>query len=289
MKRKGPFQKPINSMCILDTKIILASGNKIDVYDHEFNYCYDINEHKDLITSLISLNNKYCNLASSSKDASINIYLISETNYNLIQHIQINNSIIYRIKQLSNSNIISCLKNKTLMLFSNIGNKFQFQLKLYDPDYIPINFLKYKKHLILFSCDTTNEIYDLYKGSFFNIKMINNKGKTIKSEFIWLYKDVSLLMYSNTMCLYENNKILIMISNTIVIVNIDSFEITTIKINGIGHTRCMYPLSNNIYYIGNNCGKAFKFHLDEIINIHNKTPKNNINIASISNLGRLKR
>ena len=238
-------------MCILDTKIILASGSKIDVYDLQFKYCYNINEHKQLVTSLIGLNNKYSNMASSSKDATINIYLISDTNYNLIQHIQINNFIIYRIKQLSNKNIISSLKNKTLILFSNIGNKFQFQLKIYDPDYTPINFLEYKKHLIVFSAHKITEykiteIDNLYKGYFFNIKMINHKGKTIKSNIIWLYKNVSLLMYSNTMCLYGKNKILIIISNVIVIVNIDSFEIIEIKIKGLGHTRCMHLLSNNI-------------------------------------------
>ena len=92
-------------------------------------------------------------------------------------------------------------------------------------------------------------------------------------------------MYSNTMCMYEKNKILIMISNVIVIVNIDSFEITKIKIKGIGHTRCICPLSNNNYLIGNNCGKAFKFNLDDIINIYNKRPENNIRIAKIPNLG----
>jgi hypothetical protein len=225
-------------------------------------------------------------MASSSKDATINIYLISDTNYNLIQHIQINNSIIYRIKQLSNKNIISCLKDKTLILFSNIGNKFQFQLKIFDADYTPFNFLKYKKHLIVFSCHKIAEIDDFYKGCFFNIKMINHKGKTIKSNIICLYKDVSLRMYSNTMYLYEKNKILIIISNVIVIVNIDSFEITKIKIKGIGHTRCMHPLSNNIYFIGNNCGKFFKFNLDKIIKIYNKKPQNNINIANIPNLGK---
>lgn len=86
------------------------------------------------------------------------------------------------------------------------------------------------------------------------------------------------------MCLYEKNKILIMLSNTINIVNIDTFEITTITIKGIGHTRCIYPSSNNIYFIGNNCGMVFKFYLDEIININNKLPQNNIKIANIRNL-----
>ena len=48
----------------------------------------------------------------------------------------------------------------------------------------------------------------------------------------------------------------------------------------------MHLLSNNICFIGNNCGRVFKFNLDEIINIYNKKPENNIKIASIPNLGR---
>lgn len=167
LKRIRQFQNPINAMCIIDKKIILASGNIIDVLNLKFEYCYKINEHKGLITSLICLKNKFSNMASSSKDGAIKVYLISDKDYNLIQHIQINNSIIYRINQLFNNNIISCSKNQTIIYFSNIGNTFQFQLKIYDPSLIPIN--------------------DICKNYKFNIKMINNKGQILKSNIMWLY------------------------------------------------------------------------------------------------------
>ena len=205
------------STVLKDGRFVTGSKDKsIIIYNKKtFEPDLTIKEHNNAVTNVIQLSSG--NLASCSKDNTINIYNINRNEYQVIQTIKEHTECVTKIIELKNKQLVSCSFDKSIIFYNNYNNKYKkdYSLSTYGENGPAI---QTKDNEICYYEDKDNTIcfYDFIKKN--NIKKIDK---------------ISVGNY-NADCLLMISKDLLLITgyNIISIVNVNSHNlIKTISVS----------------------------------------------------------
>ena len=198
------------STVLKDGRFVTGSNDKsIIIYNKKaFEPDLTIKEHNNAVTNVIQLSSG--NLASCSKDNTINIYNINRNEYQVIQTIKEHTECVTKIIELKNKQLVSCSFDKSIIFYNKDNNKY---IKDYS---IPTNgyngpIIQTKDNEICYYENNKDTIcfYDFIKWN--NIKKLNN----ISAAY---YNLDSLLMISKDLLLITGK-------NIISIVNVYSYNL----------------------------------------------------------------
>ena len=225
-----------------------------------------IKEHKDAVRNLIQLKNKI--LASCSLDKTIKLFNIKETQYEIIQTIDLHSDWVMKILELSNNYFVSGSKDKKIIFYINEGKKYKKNYSISTSEGVR-NIIETKQNEIVYS--TWDD-----KINFFDLNERKNK---------LVIENISTSIYSFYMI---SKDLLLIIGEKINIININEYKkIRQIDIPNANWINGVCRLNNNEIITGDNSNtlREWKIEKDNLILISKKENAHNGFINVILNLG----
>ena len=196
-----------------------------------------IKEFRYKIKSLIQIKNKNI-IASSEKEAKIFKIYNNNTKYELLNILKGHNSMINKIIELKNENLISCSSDCSIIIWkkTNKDNNYNKQITILNEENGPISsLLEVQDNLI--SLHNENDYVIIWDYELMEIRKIIN--------------DIELNLYSNILFLTHENNIIIS-GKGIYILNTKNFEITHRYYSNNFEYSCLFKIDLNSFLIGKN-------------------------------------
>ena len=196
-----------------------------------------IKEFRYEIKSLIQIKNKNI-IASSEKEAKIFKIYNNNTKYELLNILKGHNSMINKIIELKNENLISCSSDCSIIIWkkTNKDNNYNKQITILNEENGPISsLLEVQDNLI--SLHNENDYVIIWDYELMEIRKIIN--------------DIELNLYSNILFLTHENNIIIS-GKGIYILNTKNFEITHRYYSNNFEYSCLFKIDLNSFLIGKN-------------------------------------
>ena len=196
-----------------------------------------IKEFRYKIKSLIQIKNKNI-IASSEKEAKIFKIYNNNTKYELLNILKGHNSMINKIIELKNENLISCSSDCSIIIWkkTNKENNYNKQITILNEENGPISsLLEVQDNLI--SLHNENDYVIIWDYELMEIRKIIN--------------DIELNLYSNILFLKQENNIIIS-GKGIYILNTKNFEITHRYYSNNFEYSCLFKIDLNSFLIGKN-------------------------------------
>ena len=253
---------------LYDGRLVSGSyDHSIIIYNKEtYQTNIIIKEHKDAVRNLTQLKNKI--LASCSLDKKIKLFNIKETQYEIIQTIDLHSDWVMKILELSNNYFVSGSKDKKIIFYINEGKKYKKNYSISTSEGVR-NIIETKQNEIVYS--TWDD-----KINFFDLNERKNKSiiENIRAS-------------TNSFCMIRKHLLLIPGFNIINIINVNEYKkIRQIDITNTWWIKGVCMLNFNIIITCDYSGKLIVWKIDEdnLILIYKKEEAHNKFINIVLNL-----
>ena len=235
-----PTEDKITCLLLLPNDDIIAAlqNSNMIIYDKDtLIEKLKIKEFRYKIKSLIQIKNKNI-IASSEKEAKIFKIYNNNTKYELLNILKGHNSMINKIIELKNENLISCSSDCSIIIWkkTNKENNYNKQITILNEENGPISSLLEVQDKLI-SLHNENDYVIIWDYELMEIRKIIN--------------DIELNLYSNILFLTHENNIIIS-GKGIYILNTKNFEITHRYYSNNFEYSCLFKIDLNSFLIGKN-------------------------------------
>lgn len=219
-----------------------------------------------------------------SENNLIKIYSIFSNYYNLILTINRNNERIYKLRELSNGNIVYTTKDNKIVLFQSNFKNINYNYGLRNKKVI--NFIEMRKNKLILLCVKINQAYTYvslwinysHRLCHFYLKTLEKTNDSSNWEIkdkcqIITKRNVNYFVIRETMKISTKNYLIVGIGRYLYIYHIDNNDNFILQ-NGITFQgnefiQCICPFSKNILAIGSWSGTVFFIENNKLLKITN--------------------